>query len=628
MIGGHHNRSLFSMVNDSCSSRLSLITQTCSASFSCTKINSCINSISIYHPTIRYRKGSQHQSVDALTRDPTYDQPDESEPTNDVEEQDSPGQGIDETSTSESDNWDACQQPHQICVLQGGSLSETEEKPQQNTSSLEEEAAEALTLLSCQPTLLENELQAPSNPDKPVRVYLDGNIGSGKTTILQLLAHNLKNTEWHLIPEPIEEWQNLLKNYYQHNSSPKPHQPDADLAGYLQLTVLSAYLQRVPPAMATPAIIMERGPWSSINVFAPAQCLNETFKQVFQGLIEAVRPLLDNAMPTAVIYLYLEPIICLQRIQQRGREGERHLTLSYLQTLHKHYNEAIKAFNGPVYVVDAFKPPEQILPFVLNALKAIRKKQLGSCSDDPLSPFPSDAIPSQNSSKTDPYKPLASVGETHGLPCQQQLCMLNPGNSQSPPQVVPEFHPTEMESPPVHEFSTLHLLNDSGPSSNNVFVQQPNANQFLYDSHVATAGHRPMPLPATTVEIAADTHSSSIYEYSATPLQCLYDAQQEIPVLFQQNAGTFAFSAFFNQLYESIYHELPDVNHRINNIRALQLYAQLGPWQANGPTANIQVAVVPIEAKGAIKVIPIHTNGSETVYVDTVRYAAISSSVS
>eukprot|EP00775_Hariotina_reticulata_P001805 gene1805-2138_t len=59
--------------------------------------------LSEYHPTIRYRMGSQHQSVDALTRDPTYsDDEDQEEATLDstTANQLSPGQGIDEGSDS------------------------------------------------------------------------------------------------------------------------------------------------------------------------------------------------------------------------------------------------------------------------------------------------------------------------------------------------------------------------------------------------------------------------------------------------------------------------------------------------------------------------------------------------
>ncbi len=43
---------------------------------------------------------------------------------------------------------------------------------------------------------------------------------------------------------------------------------------------------------------------------------------------------LDNALPTAIIYLKTDPSTCLERIQQRQRHGENNITLEYLTKLH------------------------------------------------------------------------------------------------------------------------------------------------------------------------------------------------------------------------------------------------------------------------------------------------------
>jgi hypothetical protein len=101
----------------------------------------------------------------------------------------------------------------------------------------------------------------------------------------------------------------------------------------------------------------------------------------------------------------------------------------------------------------------------------------------------------------------------------------------------------------------------------------------------------------------------------------IYDPLLEIPVLFQSGPGVFSYSEAFNTEYIRRYGTPVIPEHRINNLRALDVYTTLSPWISNGPGANIQIAVVPLKARYAIKVKPIHNNGSEAVYIDTESYA-------
>jgi len=124
---------------------------------------------------------------------------------------------------------------------------------------------------------------------------------------------------------------------------------------------------------------------------------------------------------------------------------------------------------------------------------------------------------------------------------------------------------------------------------------------------------RPLPAPQPLPE--------SQYYYAAVPLHLIYDPLLEIPVLFQSGPGTFSYSEAFNTEYVRRYGTPVIPEHRINNLKALDVYTALSPWISNGPGANIQIAVVPLKARYAIKVKPIHNNGSEAVYIDTDSYA-------
>jgi hypothetical protein len=112
-------------------------------------------------------------------------------------------------------------------------------------------------------------------------------------------------------------------------------------------------------------------------------------------------------------------------------------------------------------------------------------------------------------------------------------------------------------------------------------------------------------------------------EFEPTPVELLYDSNFEVPVLFQNGPGHFAYSLRFQQEYRRRFSKEADPNHRVDNTQALQVYADLGPWVSNGPTANIQIATVCKKAGSAIKVRQVHTNGTEVAYIDSEEYATM-----
>ena len=40
-------------------------------------------------------------------------------------------------------------------------------------------------------------------------IFVEGNIGTGKTTFVEFLEHNLKPEKYNIIYEPVDEWQKL-----------------------------------------------------------------------------------------------------------------------------------------------------------------------------------------------------------------------------------------------------------------------------------------------------------------------------------------------------------------------------------------------------------------------------------
>jgi hypothetical protein len=124
--------------------------------------------------------------------------------------------------------------------------------------------------------------------------------------------------------------------------------------------------------------------------------------------------------------------------------------------------------------------------------------------------------------------------------------------------------------------------------------------------------------PATSPE---DPLLTSL-EFMACPSSLLYHRDTEVPAIFQGGPGKFQFSKIFCEEYKQRHGTEVDLDHRVDNTRALDLYASLGPWLSNGPSANILVAIAPRKAYSSLKVRQVNDDGTEVVYVDTEHYAA------
>lgn len=163
-----------------------------------------------------------------------------------------------------------------------------------------------------------------------MRIVIDGNIGCGKSTQIDLLMKMGKKC----FKEPIQDWP--LDLFY---SNPEKW------ALNLQISVLKSY------ANPQDDCIYERCPESS--------------KYVFWPLLETTK--LDNEMYNILyeefgwhahrrIYLRSSPEECYMRIQKRHQEGDSSISIEYLKKLHEQYEKSSDTY---IIEVDG-KSPEEI----------------------------------------------------------------------------------------------------------------------------------------------------------------------------------------------------------------------------------------------------------------------------
>ena len=192
-------------------------------------------------------------------------------------------------------------------------------------------------------------------------IYIEGNIGAGKSTFLELfkeyLAQNLPGSK--VLPEPVQAWmetqdsngKSILQHYYE------------DQKKYGFTFQMNAFISRVNEIDEIRKenlqhLFVERSVYTDKNVFTLTNYKNgnineiehEVYQQWFNVFTEKF-----NLRPKAYIYLKASPETCAVRIKRRDRTGESSIPLEYLKELHILHDTWLaeeKKWGVPVLEVD------------------------------------------------------------------------------------------------------------------------------------------------------------------------------------------------------------------------------------------------------------------------------------
>lgn len=149
-------------------------------------------------------------------------------------------------------------------------------------------------------------------------VTIDGNIGCGKSTVLNTLKTNY---EVHV--EPVSDWEPFLTNMYEYNTD----------AFEFQVKVWSdrCFTPYYPKDKIT---CVERSPHYQWHVFSVANYmngkLNDRQMKVLSDLYKK-----PCYRPDLSIYLRSDPTKCMERIHYRHRTCENKLSYDYIYHLHE-----------------------------------------------------------------------------------------------------------------------------------------------------------------------------------------------------------------------------------------------------------------------------------------------------
>jgi deoxyadenosine/deoxycytidine kinase len=195
-------------------------------------------------------------------------------------------------------------------------------------------------------------------------IFIEGNIGVGKSTILSLLSEHGVET----MQEPVDSWtatkeadgKNILENFYD----------DPKRWAYTFQSV--AFRSRVRGLdRLSHGSVAERSIFTDRRVFAEVARRSGNITNVewddYTGWFDWVVSKTDQSAQ-GFVYLRADPAVCHQRIKARARQGEESIPFEYLKQLHDKHDEWLLNESNVLVLNMTRQKPEDVIQPILSFL--------------------------------------------------------------------------------------------------------------------------------------------------------------------------------------------------------------------------------------------------------------------
>ena len=209
-----------------------------------------------------------------------------------------------------------------------------------------------------------------------IMITIEGNIGVGKSTFT-----NIMKTEFYdsvIVSEPVDMWlntkttsgENILGLFYK----------DIPRWGYtFQNLAYVTRMMKIQDACQSNAniILLDRSLGTDKNVFEKMLYDDNLITDIEHTMYETWCNFYYNYVNKNnnwnYIYLRCTPETAYKRIQKRGREEEKNITLEYLIKLHKYHEDWLTKINN-VLIIDCDKDFENNKDYQNDIIKKIKDK--------------------------------------------------------------------------------------------------------------------------------------------------------------------------------------------------------------------------------------------------------------
>jgi deoxyadenosine/deoxycytidine kinase len=211
-----------------------------------------------------------------------------------------------------------------------------------------------------------SSLHAANNP---LLVSIEGNIGSGKSTLMNYLRTS--HGDYNYVEEPLATW-NTIKDEKDRNLLEVYYSDPIRWSFTFQVCALLSRFQQLETAMQT-----QRAAGKLDSIFVSERCM-DTDAKCFAKMLRAEGNISSLEMAIydqyfahvkatapirlgGIIYLRSTPEMCAERIRRRSRKGEDLISLDYLTKLDRFTAAFVQGAGVPVLTVDAAEDTSRVL---------------------------------------------------------------------------------------------------------------------------------------------------------------------------------------------------------------------------------------------------------------------------
>ena len=184
-------------------------------------------------------------------------------------------------------------------------------------------------------------------------ISIEGNIGSGKSTIVKQLKE-CNSSNYIFVEEPVDEWSTIcdengeciLSHFYKNS---KQYSFQFQMMAYIsRLNILREIIKKNPNAV----IITERCLFTDKYVFAKMLFDGGKMSKIEYDIYNKwFSCFLDNVNIDGIIYIKTNPNTCMERINKRNRDGED-IPLDYLNKCHQYHENWLSNSSIPITYYD------------------------------------------------------------------------------------------------------------------------------------------------------------------------------------------------------------------------------------------------------------------------------------
>uniref|UniRef100_A0A6C0JIR3 Deoxynucleoside kinase domain-containing protein n=1 Tax=viral metagenome TaxID=1070528 RepID=A0A6C0JIR3_9ZZZZ len=192
-------------------------------------------------------------------------------------------------------------------------------------------------------------------------ISIEGNIGSGKSTILDKLEKYIGSEHWQgqvaFLREPVDIWERIKDKKTGENILEKFYGDQEKYAFPFQVMAYASRLSMISNAKTTGykrVIVCERSLDADKHIFAKMLYdegkIDDVCYQIYNYFYEHYA---SSFKLDGVVYIDADAEVCFDRIGKRARSGESDISLEYLQKCKSYHHEWLSGTKTPVLNINA-----------------------------------------------------------------------------------------------------------------------------------------------------------------------------------------------------------------------------------------------------------------------------------